>query len=338
MLNVSSTTDQERPMLPIRIHQFHGSACLDTGSKTSIAGAQLYKLLISCGEPFIDKDVTIKLADGNERRVIAKQFNIVIHLQSKEIQTSMLAIPEFVNSRTLLGADFIKAAGMILDFAQNNWFFSNNPETRYGFLTEEIANSVPIDAIQGSDLSLRAHEGETLHNNEHDRINPLLNEFADTLSRPPRHSDSICTAAVDLPVTDGSKIRSLQLEDADLRKIIEALESTDDPEQDHAKSYADTKRIPGPNYKVGDKVLVATHALSNAKQGYTAKFAPRRDGPYVIMKKVSPSAFQISSLQSPDVPLGTYHTSSLTPFTNNSVNSDPAPVRPIRKKGRPKRM
>lgn len=186
MVNFSSLVptgaEQERPMLPIRIRQFWGSACLDTGSKTSIAGAQLYKLLTSLGEPYEDRQLTIKLADGNERNVNAKQFRVTIELQSRKISTPLLAIDDFTNGRTLLGADFIRNAGIILDLSQNSWCFSDDPGKRYGFLAEEASNSICVNVVHKSDLSLGPAEGDILNTSERGRINSLLNEFADIFS------------------------------------------------------------------------------------------------------------------------------------------------------------
>lgn len=59
-------------------------------------------------------------------------------------------------------------------------------------------------------------------------------------------------------------------------------------------------------------MLVLTHVLSKAQQGYTQKFAPERDDPYVIIKQISPTSYQLASLQTPNMPLGVYH--SLTPY------------------------
>ena len=42
--------------------------------------------------------------------------------------------------------------------------------------------------------------------------------------------------------------------------------------------------------KVGDRILVKTHILSNANQAKTFTFVRKRDGPYIVVaKKGSPS-------------------------------------------------
>ncbi|XP_047039644.1 uncharacterized protein LOC124644376 [Helicoverpa zea] len=110
-------------------------------------------------------------------------------------------------------------------------------------------------------------------------------------------------------------------------------------QQDQSKRCADQSRRPSPDYKVGDKVLVRTHALSQGSKGLTAKFFPKRDGPYVITKRVSPTTFIISPIENPADSLGKYHTQDLTPFVDTGTGNavPPNPVRPKRRRGRPKR-
>lgn len=64
MTSISSNTTQDRPLLPIQIAGFNGSACLDTGSKSSIAGARLYKILTELDYPHVPKNLTITVADA----------------------------------------------------------------------------------------------------------------------------------------------------------------------------------------------------------------------------------------------------------------------------------
>ncbi|GFW34696.1 integrase catalytic domain-containing protein [Trichonephila clavipes] len=84
----------------------------------------------------------------------------------------------------------------------------------------------------------------------------------------------------------------------------------------------------------GEHVFVASHPLSNAAQGRSTKLMPLRDGPYVILPQMSPSSYEIASLDNPGEPLGVYHTSALTPFKNDKVK----PLIPLRKRGRPPKV
>ncbi|KAK4885267.1 hypothetical protein RN001_001538 [Aquatica leii] len=90
-------------------------------------------------------------------------------------------------------------------------------------------------------------------------------------------------------------------------------------------------------YEPGDKVLVDVHALSDAAKGYTSKFAPRRDGPYLIKTQCSPTTYKIASVSNPNEVIGSYHVSALRPLVEDDNNDEVfAPIRPIRRRGRPK--
>ncbi|GFX64345.1 integrase catalytic domain-containing protein [Trichonephila clavipes] len=115
--------------------------------------------------------------------------------------------------------------------------------------------------------------------------------------------------------------------DIRIREVVEE-------QQDSRKFYADKKRKAAPTYQPGEHVFVASHPLSNAAQGRSAKLMPRRDVPYVILTQRSPSSYEIASLDNLGEPLGVYHTSALTPCNNDRVK----PVIPLRKRGRPPRV
>ncbi|KAL0901404.1 hypothetical protein ABMA27_006676 [Loxostege sticticalis] len=98
------------------------------------------------------------------------------------------------------------------------------------------------------------------------------------------------------------------------------------------KACADEGRRAPPDYKVGDLVLLKAQGPNDAGPGQTAKFIPRRDGPYRIREIVSPSTYQLEGVGKSE-PIGRYHASHLTPFIGDVV----APVREKRRRGRPRR-
>ncbi|GBP43810.1 hypothetical protein EVAR_82241_1 [Eumeta japonica] len=74
-------------------------------------------------------------------------------------------------------------------------------------------------------------------------------------------------------------------------------------QQDLRKSLKDKSRRDG-TLIVGDLVLMKTHVLSNSIKGVTSKFVPKRDGPYLIHKKVSPTTYLLAYPETPDKPIG----------------------------------
>ncbi|GFX68662.1 roquin-2 [Trichonephila clavipes] len=114
----------------------------------------------------------------------------------------------------------------------------------------------------------------------------------------------------------------------------EVIREVVEEQQDSRKFYADKKRKTAPTYQPGEHVFVASHPLSKAAQGRSAKLMPRRDGPYVILTQRSPSSYEIASLDNPGEPLGVYHTSALTPCNNDKVK----PLIPLCKHDRPPKV
>lgn len=121
-----------------------------------------------------------------------------------------------------------------------------------------------------------------------------------------------------------------------LADTLRLVRTHNDEKQDKQKNYVDNKRREDPHYQPGDHVFVHSHALSKAARGFSAKLGPRRDGPYLILKQHGPTSYEVASMEAPDVSLGTYHTSALTPY-HGHLTPPPAPVIPLRKRGRPKK-
>lgn len=106
--------------------------------------------------------------------------------------------------------------------------------------------------------------------------------------------------------------------------------------EEQRKEYVDKRRRACPDYLPGDLVLVNTHVLSKSSQGFSSKLAPRRDGPYIILRRHGASSFEIAN-KGTNTPVGTYHASALVRYrTENPVV--PEPTLPIRKRGRPRKQ
>lgn len=119
-----------------------------------------------------------------------------------------------------------------------------------------------------------------------------------------------------------------------VRTLDQARESTE-LHQDRRKDYGDRRRRPGPRYEPGDKVWVELHLPSNAKTKTTKKLLPRRDGPYVVLKQIGATSYEIAHPGRPTEPVATYHTSALTPY--ELAAADEVPDIPLRRRGRPRK-
>ncbi|KAG6461941.1 hypothetical protein O3G_MSEX012944 [Manduca sexta] len=124
-----------------------------------------------------------------------------------------------------------------------------------------------------------------------------------------------------------------------LRKFVKSLSAIRERveiQQDKTKKYADQSRRPAESFQVGDLVLLKSHVLSNAPKNVTAKFAPRRDGPYQILNRDSPTTYTLSHVDQPNEILGKYHNQDLFIYRSKDDRSSlPNPVLPKKKRGRP---
>ncbi|XP_054746748.1 uncharacterized protein LOC129251374 [Anastrepha obliqua] len=94
-----------------------------------------------------------------------------------------------------------------------------------------------------------------------------------------------------------------------LRNITENLKPAKEIEQrlqDKNKTFVDKHRRP----QTSDNA----HSESSST-GHTAKFVPKRDGPYVIARKIGSTSYEIASRENLNMPLGTYHVSPLTLYS-----------------------
>lgn len=107
-------------------------------------------------------------------------------------------------------------------------------------------------------------------------------------------------------------------------------------EKECQKIYFDAHHRPAPDYASGTLVLLESHALSNASKGFSSKLAPKRDGPYRILRERSPTSYEMASLDNLDESIGKYHVSELTPFVG-SIDST-QPIQPKPRKGRPRKQ
>ncbi|KAJ8730345.1 hypothetical protein PYW07_017383 [Mythimna separata] len=122
-----------------------------------------------------------------------------------------------------------------------------------------------------------------------------------------------------------------------LANTLQQAREIQEQSEERRKKYVDKQRREDPGYNPGELVLATTHTLSNALRGVSNKFAPRRDGPYIIKKRHGPSSYEIADPQKPDVVIGVYHASALVPYVGES-SMLPAPVQPLRKRGRPRKQ
>lgn len=135
------------PTIEISIKGETGYAYIDTAARISIAGTELYKMLVQKGTIFEENCTEIKLADGTVKTttLLAAKVDVVIGQRIRPITLS--AMPEANNNRTLLGIDFLESAGIVLNLPQRSWHFIDDPDVMFSFLQLKNVN-IPLKAAK----------------------------------------------------------------------------------------------------------------------------------------------------------------------------------------------
>ncbi|CAH2102561.1 unnamed protein product [Euphydryas editha] len=135
-------------------------------------------------------------------------------------------------------------------------------------------------------------------------------------------------------LTFARELRSPIAVQSDLRAVIECIEH----QQDLRKTAKDKSRRTD-ELAIGDFVLMNSYVLSSASKGVSSKFMPKRDGPYRIQKRVSPTTYLLTFPGSPDKVIGKYHISDLRRYYSREGECPevPQPVALKSPRGRPRK-
>ncbi|GFY00101.1 retrovirus-related Pol polyprotein from transposon opus [Trichonephila clavipes] len=95
---------------------------------------------------------------------------VVLCIEGKVIPTEFLVLPEAKGNKTLLGLDFLYAAGIVLDVQGGKWHFSGNPRKQYKFFKKTLED------ITFSAYELRDGEGKNLSPEQARKLNIPLDK------------------------------------------------------------------------------------------------------------------------------------------------------------------
>ncbi|GFX87524.1 retrovirus-related Pol polyprotein from transposon 297 [Trichonephila clavipes] len=144
------------------------SVCADTGASHTIAGEKMFKFLQEHDVTFTNKMISFMMADGIRQTIMALSTVVDLYIEGKVIPTEFLVLPDAKGNKTLLGLDFLNAAGIVLNVQGGKWHFSGNPRKQYKFFKKTLED------ITLSAFELRKDEGKNLSLEQARKINILL--------------------------------------------------------------------------------------------------------------------------------------------------------------------
>ncbi|GFW58883.1 retrovirus-related Pol polyprotein from transposon 17.6 [Trichonephila clavipes] len=178
--NFYSFSSESNPnsIIQISICNTEAAVCADTGATHSVAGEKLYHLLKQKGLNFEEKTMQMTLADGRTQTTEILKTSVDISIQGKVIPTELLTLKNARGNRTLLGIDFLTAAGIVLDLQRKQWYFTETSHRKYNF----VKAPPNINALLTVDpephlCQLRKNEGTHLSLPQREEINSLLEKY-----------------------------------------------------------------------------------------------------------------------------------------------------------------
>ena len=124
------------PMVNVEIFGVPGQAFFDCGAKTSIASTNLKRIMEFKGCSFEKIRCRASLADGTSSVQDFLTTTCKIVIGGKCLNIKFLVFPQNQNNRTLLGADFLESAEIVLRMGQRSWHFESNPNQSFHFAEE----------------------------------------------------------------------------------------------------------------------------------------------------------------------------------------------------------
>ncbi|GFU70841.1 uncharacterized protein TNCV_3494831 [Trichonephila clavipes] len=100
------------------------AVCADTSASHTIAGEKMFKFLQEHDVTFMNKRISFMIADGIRQTIMALSTVTELYIEGKVIATEFLVLPDAKGNKTLLGLDFLNAAGIVLDIQGGKWHFS----------------------------------------------------------------------------------------------------------------------------------------------------------------------------------------------------------------------
>ncbi|GFT13482.1 retrovirus-related Pol polyprotein from transposon 297 [Trichonephila clavipes] len=178
--NFYSFSSESNPIsiIQISICNTEAAVCVDTGATHSVAGEKLYHLLKQKGLNFQEKTMQMTLADGRTQTTEILTTSVDISIQGKVIPTELLILKNARGNRTLLGIDFLTAAGIVLDLQRKQWYFTETSHRKYNF----VKAPPNINALLTVDpephlCQLRKNEGTHLSLPQREELNSLLEKY-----------------------------------------------------------------------------------------------------------------------------------------------------------------
>ncbi|GFW50213.1 retrovirus-related Pol polyprotein from transposon 297 [Trichonephila clavipes] len=120
-------------LLDIEVYEATGTVCSDTGASQSVGGELMFKFLRNRGQKFSEFHLAMCLADGQQSTSLVQKATVPISVGGRTFQIDLIFLPHAKGNRTILGVDFLRTSGIVMDMRNNFWYFGDKPSFRIPF-------------------------------------------------------------------------------------------------------------------------------------------------------------------------------------------------------------
>lgn len=178
----SERSDVTRAIVEVSAAGRRGVAVLDSGATHSLASSGLYTILRDSGVQFTESQYNFGLADGSKHVSQVLCCNTSIELEGRQIPVSFTVLPN-ADNKTLLGIDFMKEAGIIIDIARASWSFSDTSNVLHPFVLKyDLSCDAELMQSDAVGVALRDDEGLKLTADQRVQLNRLLEEHVEVFA------------------------------------------------------------------------------------------------------------------------------------------------------------
>uniref|UniRef100_A0A2A4JQ53 CCHC-type domain-containing protein n=1 Tax=Heliothis virescens TaxID=7102 RepID=A0A2A4JQ53_HELVI len=285
-----------RPIVDVKICGCSGHVILDTGAKLSIASESLRNVLVTKNVHLIKTFIDIKLADGSVCKRNVETVSVDVELQGVVTRTLFVVLPGATDS--LLGMNFIRDAGMVLDFNRSR--FSFNRGRKYFPLDFEK----DVSPVTCSFVALRKEERTTLSASGKEVISSSFIAERDIFTQGGAPT-AMALQHIDIGDSVPRVVSSYRSSPQDKRIVPAELPTSKKPGKKNGVAGSLIPVLPGPEIDESRDFCPISPDISNHSLGQHIEVTPRRIGPF----KVEDSQGRIK---------GRYHTSLLSPYVGES--------------------
>ncbi|GFT81638.1 retrovirus-related Pol polyprotein from transposon 412 [Nephila pilipes] len=108
-------------LLVIEVYEATGTICADIGASQSVGGELMFKFLRNRGLKFTGLYLSIRLADDQQSTPLAQKATMPVTVCGRTFRTGLIFLPHAKGNRTLLGVDFLKTSGIVMNILRKNY-------------------------------------------------------------------------------------------------------------------------------------------------------------------------------------------------------------------------